>query len=187
MALASEPRPHLFSRDEWRLANETGLFRDIRVELLCGEVVELSPLGARHQDAVDRFTLLFVQGLDSRRWRVRVQGPIALNDRTEPEPDLAVLRAAGDYTADHPGPADVALVIEVADTSWRYDRDRKLPLYAHAAIPEVWLVDLNRRRIEIHRRPDPEAGVYLEALVALPGSTVTALGELELAVDAVIV
>jgi Uma2 family endonuclease len=143
-----------FTVDEYRRMAETGiLHEDDRVELLDGEIIQVSPISARHAATVTRLALLF-QRLAGDRISVRVQNPVRLDDYSEPEPDIALVAPRDDfYAAAHPTPRDVALLVEVADTSLRYDRQRKIPTYAHAAIPEVWLVDLTLDRVEIHRAP----------------------------------
>ena len=85
---------------------------------------------------------------------VRVQNPVVLNRHTEPQPDLSILRRRDDFYAErHPRPADLLLVVEVADTSGAYDREIKLPLYARTGVPEVWVVDVVRGVVEVFRRP----------------------------------
>lgn len=137
---------------------DTGILtRDDRVELIEGEIVRMSPIGSAHQACVDRLNSLLVARL-GKRAIVRVQGPIALSRSSEPQPDISVLRPRKDfYVAGHPGPSDVLLVIEVIDTSGDYDRNRKLPLYARAQIPDVWLVDLTTRSIETYSQPTMRA------------------------------
>lgn len=94
---------------------------------------------------------------------MRIQGPLRLSEASEPEPDIALLRPKNDfYMSGHPCPADVLLIIEVADTSLSYDRDIKIPLYARHDIPEVWLVDIENRRLIIHQQPSPNG--YLEVI-----------------------
>jgi Uma2 family endonuclease len=113
-----------------------------RVELVDGEVIEMSPIGSRHGSCVDRLNHLLGLGLGDRAI-IRVQGPIQVGDFSQPEPDLAILRFRSDFYADHhPMPPDVLLVIEVADTSLRHDLFRKTPLYVAGGVPEVWVVDL---------------------------------------------
>ena len=112
------------------------LTADDRVELLDGEIVEKTPIGSRHAAAVDRLTNALTRTLADRAI-VRVQNPIRLSERSELQPDLALLRPRPDfYEHAHPGPADVVLVIEVAETSGDVDRLVKVPLYARAGIPE---------------------------------------------------
>ena len=115
---------------------------DDRVELIDGEVVEMSPIGSPHSACVDRLTQTFVLGLSARAI-VRTQGAIQVGEFSEPMPDLAILRFRSNFYADHhPTPPDVLLVIEVSESSLRYDLDRKTPLYIAGGVPEVWVVDL---------------------------------------------
>jgi Uma2 family endonuclease len=158
--------------DYYRMA-ECGVLRpDERVELLDGQVVPMTPIGPRHQGCVD-----FLSGRLHRFAGdviVRVQGPVHLGDYGEPEADLALLAPRADnYRAAHPRPDDTLLVIEVADTSLERDRDVKLPLYAAAAIPEVWIVALNAGRVEVYREPGADG--YASVRHAGPGDTLTPL------------
>lgn len=131
-----------------------------RVELLNGEIVEMSPIGSRHASCVDRLNQRLSQAVGDAAI-VRVQNPIRLSDHSEPEPDLALLVPRDDFYAQgHPEPDDVLLVVEVAETSAEFDRQVKLPLYAEAGIPEVWLIDLAESRVETYR--DPSTSGYAE-------------------------
>ncbi len=126
---------------------------DDRVELLDGEIVQMTPIGIPHSSSVDRLTAFFSRRL-GRRAIMRVQGPIILDRFSEPQPDLSVLAPRADfYGHAQPRPADVLLAVEVIDTSRGYDRTLKLPLYARAELQEVWLVDLKAQVIETYRRP----------------------------------
>ena len=165
------PTRRRFTVDEYDRMGEAGVFdEDDRVELLDGYIYALSPIGSEHASCVDRLTRLFVlrAGTDAI---VRVQNPVRLADDSEPEPDLALLRPREDaYTSEHPGPEDVMLIVEVADTSLAFDRNVELPLYAEAGIPEVWLVDMASG--EIHAYRHPEADRYAEHETVGPGETV---------------
>jgi len=143
-----------FTVDEYYRMAESGILREEeRVELIEGEIVRMAAIGSRHAACVDRLTSLFVRGIGDR-FQVRVQNPVRLSDRTEFEPDLAVLRLRPDgYAGGHPGPADVLLVIEVADSSLDKDREIKAPLYAQAGIVEYWLVNLVEQTIDVSREP----------------------------------
>ena len=174
----------LFTTAEYHRMAEAGvLAEDDRVELIDGEILEMSPIGSRHAACVARLTSLFAQTLGAAAI-VWGQNPIHLGERSEPEPDLALLPPRADfYAAGHPGPDDVLLLIEVADTSILYDRQVKVPLYARSGIPEVWLVDLDQQHVAIHRDPTPEG--YGIARVARPGETIspTAIPDLAIAVS----
>ncbi len=133
---------------------ETGLLKpDARVELLDGQIIDMSPIGPFHGGVVNRLNLRFNE-LAKGRWIVSVQNPLHLDEYSEPEPDLMLLKPAPDqYTTRHPGPLDVVLLVEVADTSLDYDRGEKLPAYGGAGVPEVWLVDLRELTLEVYRQP----------------------------------
>jgi Uma2 family endonuclease len=148
-----------FTIEEYYLMAKAGILgEDDRVELIDGEIVEMPPIGIPHASHVDRLNRLFTLRLGESAI-VRVQNPVRLSEHSEPQPDIALLRPRDDfYTSAHPGPQDVLLVIEIADTSIDYDRQVKAPLYARAGIPEYWLVDLTGQRIEVYR--DPAAGEY---------------------------
>lgn len=143
-----------FSVDEYYRMAEAGILReDDRVELIEGEIVEMSPIGSRHASCVRRLNELLFRDIGQAAI-ISVQSPIRIDDYSEPEPDVAVLKRREDFYAEgHPTASDVLLLIEVADTSVEYDRNIKLPLYAKAGISEVWLVNLPQETIEIYRQP----------------------------------
>ena len=121
-----------------------------RVELLDGEIVVMAPIGNRHAFCVDWLNRFWILAL-AERAIVRIQNPVRLNNSSEPEPDITLLAWRDDfYASAHPGPQDVMLLIEVADSTADSDRDDKLPLYARAGIPEVWIVNLRDRRVETY-------------------------------------
>ncbi len=139
---------------EYHRMGEVGILgeRD-RVELIEGELVAMSPTGSYHQGTVNQLTHSLVQTVGDRAI-VAVQGPVRLDDFSEPEPDFALLRSRPDFYRDaHPLPSDVLLLIEVADTSLNYDRAVKRALYARHAIPELWIIDLNAGEVEVCRQP----------------------------------
>jgi Uma2 family endonuclease len=138
---------------------QVGIFsEDERLELVCGEVIQLSPIGERHAACVAILTQLITLRLQ-RSALVWVQNPLRLDDYSEPQPDLAVLKPRGaHYRTSKPTPDDVLLVIEVSDSTLEYDRKVKMPLYAGAGIPEAWLVNLPQERIEVYS--DPVGGAY---------------------------
>lgn len=143
-----------FTRADYHRMVEAGILgEDDRVELIEGAILEMSPIGRRHLASVDRCTRLFVRGLGEGAI-VRVQGSIVLGDRSEPEPDLVLLRPRDDfYASDDATFQDVLLIVEVADSSIQYDRQVKAPLYARSGVPELWIVDLNRDHLAVHRDP----------------------------------
>ena len=149
-----QPRENCFTVDEYHQLVERGfLSEDSPVELIEGEVVKMSPIGSRHAGIVNRSSAYLHRVLRDIVV-VSVQNPIRLNDFSEPQPDIALLRPRKDfYSTSHPKPTDVLVVIEVADESLGFDRTVKLPLYARARIPQVWLIDLQNDAIEIHSKP----------------------------------
>lgn len=153
-------RHRLTVADYYRMAEAGILGEDDRVELIEGEIIDMPPIGNVHSSSVKRLLRIFDRAVGDGAV-VSVQDPIHLNDFSEPQPDLALLRYRDDfYREAHPTAADVLLLVEVAGSSLAYDRDVKLPLYARHGIPEVWIVDLEHRRLEVHSRPQGDA--YLE-------------------------
>lgn len=149
--------PHRFTRADYHRMAEAGILgeRD-RVELIYGEIIEMSPIGNPHLVCVDRLNLGLTPRLQGTAI-VRVGGSIPLSDDGEPQPDIVVLRWRDDVYEHPPAtPADVLLIIEVADSSLAYDRQVKARLYAEARVPEYWLWDLNGRSVIVHREPGPD-------------------------------
>lgn len=172
-----------FTVEQYERMAEAGVFGpNERVELLDGEVVEMAPIGPPHSSRVDR--------CNTYLWRtigmpviLRVQNPLHLSDLSMPEPDVTVLRHRDDfYDTRHPTVADVLLLVEVGDTSARFDRTVKLPLYATASVVEVWLLDVKARTVSVCT--DPRDGVYRSVVparhgdllrpTALPGTVIPA-------------
>jgi Uma2 family endonuclease len=176
-----------FTSAEYHAMAEAGILaEDERVELIAGEIVRMAPIGSRHAGGVKRLNRRLTRGLGERAL-ISVQDPIAIGDDSEPEPDVAVLRPRDDdYAQSHPRPADVLLIIEVADSSVAYDRDVKLPLYAQAGIIEAWLACLDERRVEIHR--DPAATGYRNVRILRPGDRIAPLAfpDFELTVEEIL-
>jgi Uma2 family endonuclease len=167
-----------FTVHDYHRMGEAGiLHEDDRVELIEGELVEMTAIGTRHFSCVNRLNRLFVMNVGDDAI-VSVQNPVRLNEYNEPQPDLAVIRPR-DYRESLPEPDDVLLLIEVSDTTLAYDRGVKLPLYARAGIMEVWIVDLAGETIACHTDPSGEGyrradrlrrGQTLESIL-LPGLT----------------
>ena len=153
------PRRHPITVGEYVRMGTTGVLgEEARVELIEGEIIDMPPIGAPHASKVKRLNRILSLGVGNRAI-VSAQDPILLGDFSAPQPDLALLRPRDDfYDQAHPGPEDVLLLIEVADSSLAYDRETKLPLYARFGIPEVWLLDVVGGNLDIHR--DPEGGRY---------------------------
>ncbi len=150
---------------------ETGILTpEARVELVDGEMIDMVPISSVHAACVDRFVHFF-SGRLGKAAILRVQNPLRLNEFTELQPDLALLKPRDDfYAGRHPGPGDVLLVVEVAASSLSYDRGVKLPLYAAAGIPELWLVDLDGRRLSVHREPAGKG--YAQVEIPAPGQPI---------------
>lgn len=162
----------LFTREEYHRMGEVGILKETdRVELIRGEVVEMSPIGRRHYAFVNNLTRLLILALGDRAI-VGVQGPIALADDTEPEPDIAVIRRrTPSYKEREAFAEDALLLVEVAESSLAYDRSTKLKLYAATGIPEYWLVDCVAEAVEVYRSPQAE-GYRDRVRVADPAATV---------------
>lgn len=148
------PSRHLISVEAFHRMGETGILGPAdRVELIDGEIFDMSPIGVLHAAIVDA-VLRHLSRSVGESAVIRCQNPLRLDEFSEPEPDIAILRPRADcYTTAHPGPADVLLVIEVADTSLAYDLGSKVPLYARHGIPEVWVIDAATRQTRVFRQP----------------------------------
>jgi Uma2 family endonuclease len=145
--------------DEYHRMGEEGVFPpDARVELIRGEIIEMSPIGPRHAGSVRRFNRSFSARL-SPYAIVDVQNPVELREQdSEPQPDITLLRLRDDlYSTATPAPEDTLLVVEVAESSLSFDRRVKMHLYAEAGIPESWLVDLKSDTLFVYRHPSPES------------------------------
>jgi len=168
---------------EYHKMGEIGIFgEDEHIELIDGVIREMSPKGTRHTSSVSNLTNLLPQLLAGKAL-IRVQDPIVLYDDTEPEPDVVVIKPRGNaYVAAHPRPDDVLLLIEVADTSLEYDKMVKLPRYAVAGIPEVWIVNLIENIIEVYREPFVSSGIgrYRIRMEFIKGDTITPQAFLDL-------
>ena len=159
--------------DAYQRLAELGVLRENdRVELIAGQVVEMSPIGDHHASCVRRLNRLFSRHLLAVAI-VDVQNPVVLGEHDAPQPDLVLLKPRADGYPNHPRATDILLVIEVADTTLTYDRDIKIPLYARAAIPEAWVVDLAADRVEMYR--DPIADRYRRLRPATRGDVLTPL------------
>lgn len=151
----------LFTIQEYHQMAEAGIIHeDDRTELIYGEIIRMSPIGNYHAAIVRRISTLLTPQLVPQ-YIVDVQNPVHIEDHSEPEPDIAILRYREDYYAKTGvTAADVLLLIEVSDSSLRYDREIKLPLYATAQIPEVWIIDVAKKRLYLYRQP--KDGEYQE-------------------------
>ena len=144
----------LFTVDEYYEMARVGILTEAdRVELIEGEIVEMSPIGSRHQAIVDKLASVFFDTVGDRAL-VRIQGPLRLADITEPQPDVQLLTPQDDFYVDgHPTQIDALLVVEVSDTSLAYDRNYKSAVYSMRGVPELWILDVNRPRLFAMREP----------------------------------
>lgn len=164
-------RKYRFTVEEYHRMGEVGIIpSDRRVELINGEIIEMSPIKSLHAGTVKVLTKLLIS-LFGDGIVLGVQDPVELNEFSEPEPDLSILKFRQDYyRKSHPKPEDVLFLIEVADSSIDSDRQLKLPLYAEAGIPEVWIVNLPERQIEVYTKP-AEKG-YAQINIFRQGDTI---------------
>ena len=166
-------------RAEYDQLIRLGAFRDERIELLDGTLVQMSPIGPPHCATIDRLNALLSAAFVAKA-RVRIQGSFAAGDLSEPEPDVAVVPLA-DYDDAHPDRAH--LIVEVAESSLAKDRGRKARLYAECLVPEYWVVNLVNRSVEVHC--EPMSGSYQLVTVYERGSRIALreFPEVVLAVD----
>lgn len=145
---------HPLSVEDYHRMGEAGIIgSDARVELIKGEIIDMTPIGTSHAAAVNRLTRLLNRCVRDSAI-ISVQNPVVLGSRSEPQPDIALLKPRADfYASAHPCAADILLIIEVSDTSLRYDRGIKVPLYAMHDIPEVWLLDVTDKQLTVFREP----------------------------------
>ena len=160
MSAIFTPTRYRLSVDDYHKLGEVGILtEDCRVELIEGELIEMSPVGAQHVNLVNRLTKIFVLAVGDLGV-VSIQNPVTLPPHSEPQPDIAVLKQSIDGAAPSlPRAEDVLLLIEVADTTLAYDRTTKLKIYAQAGIREMWIVNVQAKSIEIYQ--EPSANGYL--------------------------
>lgn len=165
---------HTFTVGDYLCLTEKGILQeDERLELIQGEIVELSPADVAHISTLNRLTWLLTNAL-GKRVILSIQNPVQLSGQSLPQPDLVVLPFQADfYSERHIGPDDITLIIEVADTSLRYDKRIKSKLYGAAGIADYWIVNLSERRIEVYREPRPEG--YRTMTYYAPGETLSPL------------
>lgn len=166
---ATLPR-RLFTVHEYYQMAEAGILNpDERIELIEGEIFEMSPVGGPHIKRINDVTKLLNRSLGDRV-EVSPQNPVRLDDRSEPMPDIAVLRDRGEND-DVPVVSDVLVFFEISVSSLRRDLGSKLALYARAGVPEVWAFDVNGQRLVRHA--DPSDGQYRRVDEFRPGSSIT--------------
>jgi len=160
--------------EEYEVMYEAGVFKpDERLELINGEILKVAPMNAPHMAHVARLSRIFIETL-GRKATVFTQLPVVLSEDSEPEPDISILRwRSDDYFSAKPSAQDVYAIIEVASTSLVYDRRVKLPLYARVGVPEVWIVNVQARELEVYRNPKGED--YAERQILQPTDRISLL------------
>ncbi len=184
---AAVPTRRRFTVAEYHAMAKAGILTEKdRVELLDGDIIVMPPIGDWHAATVKRLNNAMLPPLQGRAI-VSVQDPTRLDNNSEPQPDVMLLRWRDDfYEGGHPGPADVLLLIEVSDTTIDYDRNQKLPRYARAGVPEVWINNRGNRRIEAYT--EPAGDEYTTVRYAGPGESIApqAFPDTALQVDRII-
>jgi len=180
-------RKRLLTNDEFRQMVETGIFSpEERLELIHGEIVDMGGIGNQHASCLRRLIHLF-RPLLGPEIIIDVQDPISLPEqRSQPRPDLVLLRPQQGGYAQHPTAADVLLLVEISDSSLAYDRGVKVPLYACCGIPEVWLIDVAGGAIVVHRAPGVRRYREIRSLRAGDTLAPAALPDARLAVAAIL-
>jgi Uma2 family endonuclease len=155
MSTAMEPRDFLLTVGQYYKMAEVGLFEGKRVELIEGKIIEISSAGSKHATAITLASDSLREAF-SKNYFVRVQCPIDFNQRSVPEPDVAVIKGnVRDFSKAHPTTA--ALIVEIADTTLHFDRREKASLYARAGIKDYWIVNILDKRLEVYRKPIKDA------------------------------
>jgi len=177
----------LFTVKEYHHMIEAGILtKDDKVELIRGEIVQMAAVGRRHTSHVKRLTELFYIRLLSRV-TIGVQDPVELDDHSEPEPDISLLRRRDDfYESGHPQSEDILLIVEVADATAETDRNIKIPLYAEDNIVEVWLVDINEQCVVVYREPSFSGYQNIQRFQRGQTLSILAFPDIEIAVDNVL-
>ncbi len=168
----------LFTPEQYQLMYKSGVFaQSDRLELINGEITQMSPIGRKHVACIIRLTKLMEKKLGDRTM-ISAQNSILLPDNSQPQPDLAILKYRDDfYENGLPTPEDILLIIEVADSSIDYDRDVKAPLYAAAGIPEMWLFDVNQKLITGYSHPSPSGYKRIQHYEAGDALSMTAFAD----------
>jgi Uma2 family endonuclease len=169
---------HKFTVDEYYRMGEIGLIGpEEHVELIEGEIFEKTPICSYHASIVNHLSSLLITVVKDEGI-VSVQNPVRLSDRTEPEPDLAILKPRDDfYRKQHPTANDTLLVVEVSNASERFDREIKLLLYANHGIPEIWIISIEQKTLSIYRSPNGDRYEHEQATDTPRSVTLSALPE----------
>ena len=177
------PARHKLDVHAYHRMAEAGIFRETdRIELIEGDLIDMAPIGQGHAGNVNALTEALFLACAGRAI-VSPQNSVCLDDWSEPQPDLAILRRRADFytTGDRPGPADTLLLVEVADSAVRCARTEKLPLYARAGVPEFWIVDLQSRVLDAYRTPQGEN--YRDLTSHVSGDTICLAAAPEIVVN----
>ena len=151
--MAVQLKRRLFTVEEYYKMAEIGILTpESKVELINGEIIRMRPSKSEHANAIDLLTRELILAIQKRAI-VRVQNPISIDNHSEPEPDIAIVRTKEEdnYRHHHPVAKDILLIIEVSDSSLNFDREVKTPLYAEAGIPEYWIINLQDQQVEIYK------------------------------------
>lgn len=178
MVVITQPQVHVWTREEYHRLTDLGFFDGRRVELVEGQVIDRAAMKSPPAAAVDLVDAA-LKAVFGAGYYVRQQKPFVINDISEPEPDIAVVPGTiRDYAEAHP--TEAALIVEVADTSVRYDRSTKGGLYAKAGIADYWILNLGQRQLEVYRQPIADATAphgwrYSKTVIYQPGQRVAPL------------
>src|SRR5256714_11421435 len=185
--MSAQLEPRRFNVTEYYQMAKAGVLKpDDRVELIEGEIIKMRPIGSPHAACVSRLNSYFHE-LARLKAMISIQNPVRLDDFSEPVPDVALLKRREDfYSAYHPTPEDVLLIVEVSDSTILTDLNVKVPLYARAEIPEVWLVNPPKQVIEVYS--EPAEGKYQKAVTFNPGEVLASptVANLSLRVEEII-
>ncbi|NEQ37680.1 MAG: Uma2 family endonuclease [Okeania sp. SIO3I5] len=173
-----------FTVKEYHQMVEAGILTKYdKVELIAGEIVKLAPIGISDAACLRRLNMIFNKLLYSKVI-VDHHNQIHLSNDSAPEPDLALLQWRDDfYEAKHPQPEDIFLLVEVADSTIKYDREIKIPLYAENGISEVWLIDINQQLVEVYRQPKGNSYQNVQQFFRGDILTIEAFDDINLTVD----
>jgi Uma2 family endonuclease len=174
--MATEVMKRLINVDEYYKMAEVGILKPgDRVELINGEIYEMSPIGSRHGSVVKKLAMILNEIFKGEAV-IGIQDPVRLDESNEPEPDISILKYRADfYSQAHPGAHDILAIIEVADSSLRHDKQVKMPLYANYGIPAYWIIEIATKQITVHL--DPVGNSYSSQRVYGIGDEIALLGK----------
>ncbi len=184
--ILAKPKVHKWTREEYYKLNDAGLFPDNQVELIEGRVIEMSPIYEPHASSVSMVDDALRESF-GRGWAIRIQNPISIGGESDPQPDVVVVPGKNrDFKEKHPTTA--SLLVEVADSSLKYDQEYKGSLYARAGIADYWIVNLPKRQLEVYRRPIPDADAefgfsYGDKFIFQEGESVSPLAKPDVVIE----